>query len=192
MRCGVSSVSAAARAKLLRFESERIGSYSGLPKVSDFGVDRSRAAYHPFPTSEWKKRQPVFMPMEIQGQTIPWERLTIAQAVVSEPCSVPFWDWDLANLDTPDDSCNTTVLFRWGSLAWANSMLAPTHQSSQRLPVSMGRLWLKLRLRTIRQGICLLGDSTCQTSCRDQLSFTGTDLPRLGFLTYPFTCHCFR
>jgi hypothetical protein len=55
--------------------------------------------------------------------------------------------------------------------------LAPTHQPSQRLSASIGRLRLKLSLRTISQGICLLGDSTCQISWRDQLSFTAAELP---------------
>lgn len=68
-------------------------------------------------------------------------------------------------------------------------MLTSTHQPSQRSQVSIGRVRIKLDLRTIRQVICLLGDSTCQTSWRDQLSFTATDLPCLGILTYPSTCH---
>lgn len=45
-----------------------------------------------------------------QGQTIPEERLTIAQADVSEPYSVPVWDWCLANLERPGDSCKSTAL----------------------------------------------------------------------------------
>jgi hypothetical protein len=72
-----------------------------------------------------------------QGQTISWERLTIAQVDALEPYSLLLWDWDLANLERPDDSCNSTALASWGSLAKANSMLAPTHQSSQRWPVSI-------------------------------------------------------
>lgn len=133
-----------------------------------------------FPDFRVEKRQPVFMPMERQGKTIIWERLTIAQVIVS----VSVLDWDLANLDTPDDSCNSTALFRWGSRARANGIFAPTHQSSERLPVSIGRLRLKLSFRTIRQGISL-------SRWFNVPNLLATYLPRLGILIYPFTCHSF-